>query len=327
MSFLDDVLAVKRAEIAALRIAARSESRPAFEREASPKGDERCIPPGLLRSGARIFPILGPFDSSPAGRIARGPRPGCRALGAAADFHHGLPDPPPRARVVDGSFGRGLKLPGLSIIAEIKRRSPSKGDLTLSLDALETARAYARGGAAAISCLSDRTFFGARSEDFNQVRMAGLPVLRKDFIIDEIQIDESVRMGASAILLIARILSPGRLEALLSHATRCGLDVLVEVHDEAEIDTALEASASIIGVNNRDLATLNVDPDLSYRLRPRIPPGVVSVAESGIRTRDDLRRIEDAGFDAALIGETLVKSSDPSATLMELTGRGAEQAS
>ena len=142
--------------------------------------------------------------------------------------------------------------------------------------------------------------------------------------MDEIQIDESVRMGASAVLLIVKILTAGRLEDLLRHASALGLDALVEVHDEAEVDSALAAGASIVGVNNRDLRTFEVDPTCALRLRPRIPAGVLSVAESGVRTRDDVRRIEAAGFDAVLIGETLVTSANPATTLMELLGKTVE---
>ena len=233
-------------------------------------------------------------------------------------------DPPRVTFVSDPGFGRALRGPGLSVIAEIKRRSPSKGELAPGLDAAKTARAYASGGAAAISCLTDRNFFGARAEDLSQARTAGLPVLRKDFLVDEIQIDESVRMGASAVLLIVKILTAGRLEDLLRHASALGLDALVEVHDEAEVDSALAAGASIVGVNNRDLRTFQVDPTCALRLRPRIPAGVLSVAESGVRTRDDVRRIEAAGFDAVLIGETLVTSANPATTLMELLGKTVE---
>jgi indole-3-glycerol phosphate synthase len=233
-------------------------------------------------------------------------------------------DPPKVAALSDPGFGRALRHPGLSLIAEIKRRSPSKGELAPGLDAGAAARAYAFGGAAAISCLTDRSFFGAEALDFAKARAAGLPVLRKDFLIDEIQIDESVRLGAAAVLLIVRILEAGRLEALLRHAKALGLEALVEVHDESEVERALEAGASIVGVNNRDLRSLEVDPGHALRLRGHLPAGVLSVAESGVRTRDDVRRIEAAGFDAVLIGETLVTSSDPAATLEELTGRVRE---
>lgn len=219
-----------------------------------------------------------------------------------------------------GVFASALRAPGLSVIAEIKRASPSKGVLAADLDVAERVRAYEEGGANAISCLTDRSYFGARATDFTEARTASLPVLRKDFLIDELQIDQSAAMGAHAILLIARILEQARLTALLRHAEKRGLEVLVEAHDEAEVDRALQAGASILGVNNRDLGTLVVDPSRALRLRPRIPKGVVSVSESGVRTRDDVKRIEDAGFDAVLIGEALSRSVDPRATLRELTG-------
>ncbi len=216
-----------------------------------------------------------------------------------------------------------LRVPGLSVIAEIKRRSPSKGPLSPNLDAAKTAFAYRAGGAAAISCLTDRPFFGAQPDDLARARETGLPVLRKDFIIDELQIDESAAQGASAILLIVRILEPGRLRTLLGHAASRGLDVLVEVHDRGEIDQALVEGASIIGVNNRDLGTLEVDPGLAQRLRRHIPNGVLTVAESGVKRRDDVKSIEDVGFDAVLIGEALASSPDPEATLRELVGETA----
>lgn len=232
--------------------------------------------------------------------------------------------PPPFTRVPGPGFGRALRGPGLSVIAEIKRRSPSKGELQPRLDAAQTARAYSLGGAAAISCLTDATFFGARDDDFAQARTAGLPVLRKDFLIDEIQIDESASLGAAAVLLIVKILEGRRLEALLRHAALVGLEALVEVHDEAELDRALAAGASIVGVNNRDLRTLEVDPERALRLRPRFPAGILTVAESGVRTRGDIDRLAGAGFDAALIGEALVTNSDPAAALMDLVGKTAE---
>jgi indole-3-glycerol phosphate synthase len=223
----------------------------------------------------------------------------------------------PRAvtALAHSGFAEALRVPGLSVIAEIKRRSPSRGPLSPGLDAAVTARAYAEGGASAISCLTDSEFFGARPDDLTQARTASLPVLRKDFVIDELQIDEAVHLGASAILLIVRILEPARLKTLRAHAASRGLDVLVEVHDEEEIERALAAKAAIIGVNNRDLNTLLVDPGRALRLRHRIPKGVISVAESGVKSVDDLRLLSEAGFDAVLIGEALATSPDPSAAL------------
>lgn len=237
-------------------------------------------------------------------------------------------NPPVRSHALLGAgFAEALRAPGLSVIAEIKRRSPSKGDIAPGLDVAETVRAYARGGAMAVSCLTDREFFGARDGDFEAAGAATLPRLRKDFILHELQIDESAAMGSAAILLIARLLDDARLAALHAHASDLGLDVLVEVHDAGEIVRALAAGAAVIGVNNRDLATLSVDPQRAERLRPLIPAGVVSVAESGVRTRADVERIEAAGFDAVLIGETLATSPDPAATLRALLGRGEEAAS
>lgn len=231
---------------------------------------------------------------------------------APARFGAGTPRP---------SLESALRNRGLSVIAEIKRRSPSKGVLAPNLDARALSLAYARGSASAISCLTDREFFGAEAGDLEHARAAGLPVLRKDFLIDERQIHESVALGASAVLLIARILEPARLAALLARASEAGMDALVEVHTEEEIDRALQAGARIIGINNRDLDTLQVDVGLALRLRPRIPETVLSVAESGVRTRDDLKRVEAAGFDAVLIGETLATNPDPAAKLRELLGQ------
>ena len=229
-------------------------------------------------------------------------------------------DPQLGARTSRPSFDQALRGRGLSVVAEIKRRSPSKGVLAPSLNAAEVARAYAEGGASAISCLTDREFFGAQTGDIADACAAGPPVLRKDFIIDERQVGESARLGASAILLIVRILRAEELASLLVLARDFGLDALVEVHDESEIDTAVEAGAAIIGVNNRDLGTLVVDPERATRLRPRIPAGVLTVAESGVRTRDDVARVEDAGFDAVLIGEALATHANPAIRLRELRG-------
>ena len=228
--------------------------------------------------------------------------------------------PPSAAAGPPSRFAAALRGKGLSVIAEIKRRSPSKGPLVPDLDVARTVRAYAEGGASAISCLTDASYFGAREGDLKEARTSALPVLRKDFVIDEIQVDESVALGASAVLFIVRILEAERLRSLLRYATERGLDALVEVHDEVEVDKALAAGASILGVNNRDLGTLAVDPGRALRLRPLIPKGVLSVAESGVKGREDMARIAEAGFDAVLIGETLVKSPDPAAKLRELLG-------
>jgi len=227
-------------------------------------------------------------------------------------------DPPRVAALLDPGFSRALRGPGLSVIAEIKRRSPSKGELTAGLDAGKTARAYAEGGAAAISCLTDQDFFGARASDLALARTAGLPVLRKDFLIDEIQIDESARLGAAAVLLIVRILGAGRLEALLRHAEALGLDALVEVHDAREAETALACGVQLLGVNHRDLKTFSIDMSLTGAIAPMLPPGTVLVAESGIRTAADVKLLGAVGAHAVLVGEQLMRAASPGAALREL---------
>jgi indole-3-glycerol phosphate synthase len=217
-------------------------------------------------------------------------------------------------------FRRALVLvPQLSVIAEIKRRSPSKGPLHESLDAAELARSYAAGGAACLSVLTDEEFFGGSADDLRTARAAtSLPVLRKDFTVAAQDLADARLMGADAVLLIVAALA--RLELVEFHqlATELGLDVLVEVHDEPELETALEAGATLIGVNQRDLTTFEVDPDRAARVAKAIPPGTVKVAESGIRHADDARRLADAGYDAILVGETLVTSPDPAAALATL---------
>ncbi len=221
-------------------------------------------------------------------------------------------------------FAAALAAPGLSAICEIKRRSPSRGPLCESLDPVELAGNYARSGAAALSVLTDRDFFGGSEDDLRQAREAtALPVLRKDFTIEPYQVFEARAIGADAILLIAAILTDTVLSDLRRLAAELGLAALVEVHDEAELDRAIAAGATLIGVNNRDLRTFKVSLETCLRLRARIPSGVLSVAESGIATRADVRRLEDAGFDAALIGEALVTDPRPGARLESLLGRDA----
>jgi indole-3-glycerol phosphate synthase len=221
-------------------------------------------------------------------------------------------------------FGAALRRGGLSVIAEFKRRSPSGGRLTERPSPRRTARAYERDGAAALSCLTDRRFFGGAAADLVEARRAvSLPVLRKEFILDAYQLVESRAMGADAVLLIARLLTPPQLREHLAACRGLGLAALVEVHDEAELKTALGAGAEIIGVNNRDLETLEVALETSLRLKESIPAGRLSVAESGIRSRQDVLRLERAGYDAVLLGEALMRADDPGAKLRELTGAAA----
>jgi indole-3-glycerol phosphate synthase len=218
-------------------------------------------------------------------------------------------------------FAGALRGPGLSCIAEVKRRSPSKGDLDPDLQPDLVAKEYEAGGAACLSVLTDERFFGGSVLDLQTAREAsGLPVLRKDFTVAEVDVIDARRMGADAVLLIAAALSDDELTRFGARAATLGLAALVEVHDEEELDRALAAGARLVGVNQRDLRTFTVDHARAGALAARIPAGVVAVAESGIRDGEDSRRLADAGFDAILVGETLVKASDRAAALRSLIG-------
>jgi indole-3-glycerol phosphate synthase len=208
---------------------------------------------------------------------------------------------------------------GLHVIAEVKRRSPSKGDLNVDLDPAHQAELYARGGASCLSVLTDREFFGGSPEDLAAARSAvEVPVLRKDFTVCEADVADARLMGADAVLLIVAAVDQGELRAFSELASEVGLDALVEVHDEAEVERALEAGASVIGVNQRDLLTFEVDTARAVRVAGEIPDGVVRVAESGITGGDDARRLREAGYHAVLVGETLVRADDPAAAVKEL---------
>jgi indole-3-glycerol phosphate synthase len=208
----------------------------------------------------------------------------------------------------------------LGVVAEIKRRSPSKGELAAELDPAATARAYADGGAACLSVLTDGPYFGGTVDDLHAARSAcAVPVLRKDFVLDEVQVFETRAVGADAILLIvAAIPDDAVLADLHALASELGLTVLVEAHDGAELERALAIGARVVGVNARDLGTFDEDLGVGERLASVIPPDVVAVAESAIRSRDDAERMAKCGFDAVLVGEMLVKSDDPTATVREL---------
>lgn len=203
-------------------------------------------------------------------------------------------------------FIGALSMPGVSLIAEIKYRSPSRGIVPDQRDPVTRAHAYEQYGARALSVLTDDCFFGGRPEYLAMVRAATpLPVLRKDFIIDEYQIYESRALGADAVLLIVRLLPQHDLERFIAVAHELAMTPLVEVHEGSEVNRALAAHAECIGVNNRDLDTLNVDIERSLCLKKTMPDHCVTVAESGIATRDDMKRIEDAGFHGVLIGHAL----------------------
>ncbi len=205
-----------------------------------------------------------------------------------------------------------------ALIAEIKRRSPSKGPLNLDLDAQTLARRYAAGGAAALSVLTEPDHFAGSLEDLEAARDAGLPVLRKDFIVHPFQIFEARAAGADAVLLIVRISDD--LAALMKTATSLGMDALVEIHDEADLQTALDAGADLIGINHRDLATFEVDPERTAKLRPSIPAGTMVVSLSGVFTRSDVTQLANAGADAVLVGESVVTAPDPVGHLRMLIG-------
>ena len=201
---------------------------------------------------------------------------------------------------------------GVAVIAEVKRRSPSRGDLAVDLDPAELAKAYEAGGAACLSVLTDVDFFGGSAADLHAARSAcSLPVLRKDFTVDERDVADARLMGADAVLLIVAALDQAELIRFAALARDLGLDALVEVHDEAELDRALDAGADLIGVNARDLTTFDIDRQLSGRLAPHFPAGVVRVAESGVRDRADVARLAEEGYEAVLVGESLVTSGDP----------------
>lgn len=219
------------------------------------------------------------------------------------------------------SFRAALLRPGLGVIAEVKRRSPSRGAIDAHLDPVSGARSYADGGAVAISVLTEPDHFGGSNDDLTAVVAAtGLPVLRKDFIVDPLQVWEARALGASGILLIVAALSPGELETLLAEAGRAGLDALVEVHTEEEVGVALATGAGIVGVNNRDLATFETDLMVAERLIPLLAGTEVRVGESGIRTVEDAGRMRAAGCDAVLVGEALVRSADPAQLIREFVG-------
>ena len=206
-----------------------------------------------------------------------------------------------------------------AVVAEIKKASPSKGLLVEDFDPPALARDYQRGGAAALSVLTDRQFFQGSLFDLVAARAATtLPVLRKDFTLDEVQIAEAAAHEADAILLIAAVLPVERLRELREYAATFGIAALVEVHDERELEAATASGAEIIGVNNRDLRTFEVSLETSLRLVPMIPGGVVKVSESGIRSAEDVRRLCSAGFDAFLVGEHLVKAADRAAAVRAL---------
>jgi len=234
-----------------------------------------------------------------------------------------LPTAPPAP-----SFRAALGRDSVAVIAEVKRRSPSKGEINRSLAAPDQARAYVAGGAAAISVLTEPAHFDGSLDDLREVSAAvPAPVLRKDFLVDELQLIEARAAGASAVLLIARALSPAIMARLFGFSRELGLDSLVEVRSQPELDRALDLDAPVIGVNERDLETLEMEPHVRETLLPRIPAHVVAVAESGIREAADVERVARLGADAVLVGSSLSSSATPEAAVRALAavrrlGRG-----
>ena len=224
-------------------------------------------------------------------------------------------------RRVPPSLAQALRRPDVGVIAEIKRKSPSRGWINARLGAAEQASAYAAGGAAAISVLTEPVHFEGSPEDLEAVASAtAIPLLKKDFHVDPSQLLEARALGASAVLLIVRALPPDLLKRLVTDADRLCLDAVVEVRDERELEAALSAGASIIGVNNRNLETLEVEPRTVDLVLPHVPAHILAIAESGVATRDDVERVAAAGADAVLVGSALSGAVNPRAAVAAMVG-------
>lgn len=243
----------------------------------------------------------------------RGALPTLRARRAGVEREAAAVPAPP-------SFSAALRRGSVALIAEVKRRSPSAGPIREDLDPADRAARYARHGAAAISVLTDGPFFGGSLDDLRAAaRRTTVPVLRKDFILDELQVLEARAAGAAAVLLIVRALEPRRLAALLAVARDAGLDALVEVHTGEEVERALGAGAAIVGVNSRDLDTFRIDRDAAWTLLRRVPPACLAVAESGMASVTDVEAAASAGADAVLVGTALSLAAEPEGLLACLT--------
>jgi indole-3-glycerol phosphate synthase len=229
------------------------------------------------------------------------------------------------ARGEDRPFTEALVHPGISVIAEHKRRSPSAGAIREGSTVADIVCAYERAGAAALSVLTEGPHFGGSLEDLRAARAATrLPILRKDFVVDHYQLFESAAAGADAILLIVAALEPRELMRLHNEALALDLDVLVEVHDAAELEVALELDADVIGINNRDLTDFSIDVARTFELLTDVPAGKTVVSESGIATREQLDELERVGVDAVLVGEALMRADDVEAACRALTGQGED---
>jgi indole-3-glycerol phosphate synthase len=220
-------------------------------------------------------------------------------------------------------FDGAIRSRGRAIVAEVKRSSPSRGRIREDFDPVAIARIYAEGGAAAVSVLTESRFFEGRDSFLQDIRQnVNLPLLRKDFIIDPYQIYETRFLGGDALLFITRVLDDGRLKEFIRLSSELGLASLVEIHDEADLEKALSSGAGIIGINNRDLSTFATDLEVSLRLAPLVPEGMTVISESGIRSRNDIQRLESAGIHAFLVGETLMREKDIGRKMKELLRLG-----
>jgi len=225
------------------------------------------------------------------------------------------------ARSEPRPFAEALTAPGIAVIAEHKRSSPSAGAIGTGRSVEEIVAAYERGGAAALSILTEEHWFGGALDDIRVARTkTHLPILRKDFIVDPYQVYEAAAAGADALLLIVAALHPEDLRVLLREARTLDLDVLVEIHDEEELDLALDADAELLGINNRDLRDFTVDLQRTFELLADVPAGKIVVSESGISTRAQLDELEEVGVDAVLVGQTLMRADDVEAACRALAG-------
>jgi indole-3-glycerol phosphate synthase len=220
-------------------------------------------------------------------------------------------------------FAGAIRRRRTALIAEVKRSSPSRGRIREDFHPVAIARIYAEGGAAAVSVLTESRFFEGRDSFLQDIRQnVDLPLLRKDFIIDPYQIYETRLLGGDALLLISRILDAGQLKEFIHLSSELGLSSLVEIHDETDLEKALAAGARIIGINNRDLSTFSTNLEVSLRLAPLVPEGMTVISESGIRSRNDIERLESAGIHAFLVGETLMREKDIGRKMKELLPAG-----
>jgi indole-3-glycerol phosphate synthase len=225
-----------------------------------------------------------------------------------------------QARPTPPSFRSALRGPAVAVIAELKRRSPSAGSIREDLDPAHRAALYAQHGAAALSVLTDGPFFGGSMEDLRTAAdNCSLPILRKDFILDEVQVLEARAAGASAVLLIVRVLGKARLRALLRYCNDLGLDALVEAHTQSELEIALDSEAEIVGINSRDLDTFAIETEKAWGLLEQVPSATIAVAESGLARRADVVRVAGSGADAVLVGTALSESQAPERLLRELS--------